>query len=259
MAPFKLISWQVNGLAGLAGFVPWVQASGAAVVALQAVRGDPNDLPMFTRHIQGYSAEWSVAENPTHNGVMVYSATKPQAVQIGLGLRRYDAEGRVIILRYPEFVLVNVLAPTGTRSRAAWFYKMAFLHQVLETLAALRAEGLPVVVCAALHIAHTANDVARPIRVAGYMAEERDWISELLELGFVDTFRYCHPERVAYTWWSARLRAQNQGWRVDYIFVSADLQPLIESAEILDSVAGSEHCPVSVTLALGDDGGLAGS
>lgn len=246
-----IYSWNVNGLrsAAKAGFLAWMQAVQPDILCIQEVRANPNDLDFGLRHPKGYQAYWATAETAGFSGVAMYTQQPPKKIQIGLGLPRFDCEGRTLTAEYDDFTLVNVYVPSGVPGRSKWFYKMAYLFHLLEYAAALHDEGKNVILCGDFNVAHNEIDVARPIRIAGFLAEERDWVNELLEQGFKDTFRALYPETTgAYTWWSNRgeLRQQNRGWRLDYIFASAGLE--LMNAEIHPTVAGSDHCPISVEL-----------
>ncbi len=248
-----LYSWNVNGLrsAGKAGFLEWLAASDAEMVCVQEVRANPNDLDFHLRHPAGYHTYWAVAETAGFSGVGIYTRQTPKRIQIGLGMPRFDCEGRTLTADFDDFTLVNVYVPSGVPGRSKWFYKMAYLYHLLEYAAALKDEGKNVIVCGDFNIAHNEIDVARPIRIAGFLAEERDWVNELLEQGFMDTFRTLHPDQPGgYTWWSTRgdLREQNIGWRLDYIFASLSLRQEVVSAAIHPMVRGSDHCPISVQL-----------
>lgn len=245
----KIVSWNVNGLRSAAknGFSDWLSSSQADIVCLQEVRANPNDLDFALRYPKGYHAHWAVSETPGASGVAIFTRQPPQKIQIGMGLPRFDCEGRTLVAEYEPFTLVNVYVPSGVPGRSKWFYKMAFLYHLLDFVSALHMEEKKVILCGDINIAHNEIDIERPIRIAGFLAEERDWINELLEHGFVDTFRLLHPTQTgAYTWWSNRgdLRQRNVGWRLDYIFASAAL-PILK-AGIHAEVSGSDHCPISV-------------
>ncbi|HLA45843.1 MAG TPA: exodeoxyribonuclease III [Aggregatilineales bacterium] len=247
----SIYSWNINGLRAVPDFLDWLQSLRPDVLCLQEVRADPNQLALEVRHPEGYHTAWATAGQPGYSGIAIYTRHKPLHVHIGMGKSRYDCEGRTLTLEFEQFYLISAYVPSGAPGRSKWYYKMAYLHHLLEYIITLRAEGKAVVLCGDFNIAHTELDLVRPIRVAGFMAEERDWISELLENGFVDSFRALHPERSdAFTWWSYRLREQNRGWRMDYAFISSDLLPFLQEASIHPDIAGSDHCPISLKLQL---------
>lgn len=205
------------------------------MACLQRISIEPNDLPLNARYPKGYTATWG-------GDVLTLSRHQPQRVQQGMGARRFDAEGRALITEFEDFTLLNVVAPAGTNGRGDWFYKMAFLYHLHDVVAARLALGENIILCCSLYIAHRDVDLSRPLQVAGYQPEERDYISELLDLGLVDIFRTLYPETRGYTWHSAR----EVGWRVDYVFGSLQLTP--RRADILTDVEGSAHLPMIVDI-----------
>jgi len=239
----RVASWNVNGLRNLSGFPAWLQ--NVDIACLQEIRAEPHQLDLSLRAVAGYHAYFA----PGSGGTAIYSRQRPDSVQMGLGLVRFDCEGRALTAHYGALAVVCVYVPSGANGRSNWFYKLAFLFHLLDYVVGLLAEGKTVILCGDFNIAHQELDLVRPVRVTGFTAEERDWISELLERGFVDTFRVVHPQQGgAYTWWSQRegMRAQNKGWRMDYIFASADL-PILDAA-IHPDVLGSDHCPVTCSV-----------
>jgi exodeoxyribonuclease-3 len=249
----KLYSWNVNGLRAVAkhGFADWLTSAAPDILCLQETRVQPHQLDLTLRHPQGYHSYWSPAAQAGYSGVGIYTRQEPHRIQVGMGMERFDIEGRTLIAEFADFFLVNTYIPSGAEGRSKWFYKMAFLYQLLDDITLMQAEGKSIILCGDFNIAHQPIDVVRPIRVAGFTAEERDWVSELLEKGFLDAYRHLHPHQEgAYTWWSQRegLRDANRGWRIDYIFISADLAGRLDDAQIHPQVRGSDHCPVSITL-----------
>lgn len=248
----QIFTWNINGLAtggeAALGLLADYQPD---ILCLQETKLPPQQISLALRHPPGYHSYWAPAALADYSGLAIYSRQVPRQVGVGLGQARFDAEGRVLLAKYEGFSVLNVYAPSGAEGRSQWYYKMAFLHQVLDYALALRAEGEGLILCGDFSIAHQNIDLARPLRVAGFMAEERDWISELLDSGFVDAYRHLHPEQTgAYTWWSPRgeARAANQGWRMDYLFISADLTPTLSLASLHPDISGSDHCPASVLL-----------
>jgi exodeoxyribonuclease-3 len=248
-----LASWNVNGLqAAQPAVLSWLADAKPDVLCLQETKLQPHQINLDLRHPQGYQSYWAHAAQAGYSGLAIYSRLPIQQTRVGLGQERYDIEGRLLQLELEAFHLLNVYVPSGASSRSKWFYKMAFLYALLEYVQTLQVEGKPIVLCGDFNMAHSELDVARPIRVAGFMAEERDWISELSECGFVDSYRHLHPEEHGYSWWSNRagLRERNQGWRLDYAFISRDLTPHLHAASLHSEVKGSDHCPISLKLDL---------
>jgi exodeoxyribonuclease-3 len=249
----QIFSWNVNGIRAAAekGFADWLISAAPEFVCLQETRATPDQIPMELRHPPAYHSFWASAQRPGYSGVAIYSRQKPQQVTLGMGSDRFDIEGRTISADFGHFTLISAYIPSGAGGRSRWYYKMAYVHHLLEYVAGLRAEGKSVILCGDFNIAHTELDLVRPVRVEGFMPEERDWISELIDNGFRDSYRHLNPTRQgAFTWWTMRegFRESNRGWRLDYIFISEDV-PLLD-AKIHVGVRGSDHCPVSVEVDL---------
>ncbi len=257
MAHTRIISWNVNGIrAGeRKGFLGWLAGCGADMVALQEIKASEAQLSGELRAACGYSACWLSAERPGYSGVATLSRMACPAITRGIGDPRYDREGRALISRFSAFTLFNVYVPSGTTGPERVAYKLAFTAALHDAVRAELAAGRSLVLVGDLNTAHQALDLARPRenrQTSGFMPEERAAFSELLELGLVDSFRHLHPELVKYSWWTVRAgaRERNVGWRLDYILVSADLAPRLVAAETHPEITGSDHCPVSVVLAL---------
>lgn len=253
----RIISWNVNGIrAGeRKGFLPWLAGCGADVVALQEVKAAPEQLSAELREPTGFHAHWLPAERPGYSGVATLSCAAPLEVRRGLGDPRFDVEGRVLATRFPALTLFNVYVPSGTTGPERVGFKLAFTAALREALRAELAAGRSLVVLGDLNTAFAAIDLARPRenqRTSGFMPEERAALGELFAIGLVDSFRHLHPAAVKYSWWTQRAgaRERNVGWRLDYILVSRDLAPRIVAADTHPEVPGSDHCPVSVELAL---------
>ncbi len=250
-----LLSWNVNGVRALAkkGFLDWLQAGGADVVALQETKCSPEQLSDALLRPPGYHADWCAAERKGYSGVATFSRVPPLSVERGLGDPAFDVEGRVLISTFPQFVLFNIYFPSGNQGPARVAYKLAFYRRFLELVGARIAAGQRVVVAGDVNTAYATIDLARPrenVKTSGFMPEERAALGEFFAAGLVDTFRHARPAEVKYSWWSVATgaRARNIGWRLDYFLVSANLREQILDADILCDVLGSDHCPVSLTL-----------
>lgn len=253
----RIISWNVNGIRAIErkGFADWLAGCGADMVALQEIRAAPEQVSAALREPPGYQAHWLPAERPGYSGVVTFTRTAPGDVRAGLGLPHFDAEGRVLATRFPQLTLYNVYVPSGTTGPERVAFKLDFTTALRKHLRAELAAGHSLVVVGDLNTAFAAIDLARPRenqKTSGFMPEERAALGELFALGLVDSFRHLHPDTVKYSWWTQRAgaRARNIGWRIDYILVSQDLAPRLVAADTHPEVAGSDHCPVSVELAL---------
>jgi exodeoxyribonuclease III len=254
---WKLISWNVNGLraAEKKGFVTWLGDSGAHVVAVQEIKAQPDQLSAALVQPDGYHAAFNSAEKKGYSGVATYAKHPPVKVSTGLGDRRFDADGRVLVTEFEPFVLFNIYFPNGGRGPEWVAHKLAFYQRFLEVAQGYMRAGRALVVTGDFNTAFADIDIARPkenSKTSGFMPGERAKLGEYFEAGLVDTFRHLHPDTVKYTWWDmvSRARERNVGWRLDYFLVSPDLKDRIVAAEIFDEVPGSDHCPISLELKL---------
>lgn len=257
MAPTRIISWNVNGIrAGeRKGFLPWLAGCGADVVALQEIKAAEAQLSAELRAACGYHACWLPAERPGYSGVATLTRAPCPEVVRGIGLPRFDAEGRVLVSRFPAFSLYNVYVPSGTTGPERVAYKLAFAEALRLAVRAELAAGRSLVLVGDLNTAHAEIDLARPREnrnTSGFMPVEREALGDLLAEGLVDSFRHLNPGVQKFSWWTVRAgaRERNVGWRLDYILVSRDLAPRLLAADTHPEVEGSDHCPVSVVLDL---------
>ncbi len=253
----RVTSWNVNGIraAERKGFLPWLQSSGADIVAVQETKAHPDQFSAELRRPPGYHVDWCPAETKGYSGVATFSRVAPQAVTCGLDDPRFDGEGRVLISTFADLLLFNVYVPNGGRGPAWVAHKLAFYERLVEVVQSVMEPGARVVVAGDINAAYAEIDLARPREnrtTPGFLPEEREGMAALFDAGLIDTFRCLHPTTAKYTWWSpwANARARNIGWRLDYILVSPNLRDAIVATDIHREVAGSDHCPVSVTLAL---------
>lgn len=253
--PWKLVSWNVNGIraAEKKGFLDWLSATDADLVALQETKAHPDQLSPALLNPPGYQAAWSAAERKGYSGTVTYSRHAPLKVIEGLGEARFDTEGRTLIHEFPSFVFLNIYFPNGGRGMEYVAHKLAFYRRFLTVVQGYMQAGRSVVATGDFNTAYAEIDLARPkenVKTSGFMPEEREGIGEFFSAGLVDTFRHLHPDMVKYSWWDqvTRARERNVGWRLDYFMVSPDLKDRILAADIHDEVMGSDHCPVSLVL-----------
>lgn len=250
----KLISWNVNGLRACVGkgFMDFFHAADADAVCLQETKMQPDQLSLET---PGYLQYWNSAEKKGYSGTAVFTKAEPLSVAYGIGIPAHDTEGRVITCEYPAFYLVTVYTPNAQQGLARIGYRMAWEDAFRTYLLALDAKK-PVIVCGDMNVAHNEIDLKHPAANrgnAGFSDEERGKFNELLQSGFIDTFRLLYPDKKdAYSWWSYRFHARdtNAGWRIDYFLVSDRLRGKVCKAGILSDVFGSDHCPVLLEIAL---------
>jgi exodeoxyribonuclease-3 len=253
----RLYSWNVNGLraAHKKGFLDWLESEKPDVIGLQETKCHPDQLDEELRNPPGYSTYWASAEKKGYSGVALYTRQVPESVQIGFGISEFDQEGRTIVADYGEYVLITAYFPNGSRDHSRVPYKMDYKREFLTYCNRLRKEGRSVIFCGDVNTAHQEIDLARPkqnAKTTGFLPLERAWIDEVVQEGYVDTFRALHPDQTGgYTWWSyiGGARDRNVGWRIDYFFVSPELMPRIQSAQIHSDITGSDHCPISLSIA----------
>lgn len=248
----KFISWNVNGLRACVGkdFEAIFKSLDADFFCLQETKMQAGQLDL---QFEGYESYWNYAEKKGYSGTAIYTKHKPMNVSYGMGIEEHDHEGRVITLEYDNFFLVTVYTPNSQNELRRLDYRMTWeiaFRQYLKTLDAKK----PVVVCGDMNVAHEEIDIKNPKtnrRNAGFTDEEREKMTELLNDGFIDTFRFKYPEQVTYSWWSYRFKARekNAGWRIDYFLVSDSIKDKITEAKIHTEIMGSDHCPVEVDLA----------
>ena len=251
-----LYSWNVNGIraAHRKGFLSWLEQASPDILGIQETKCHPDQLDDELRNPPGYHTYWAYAEKKGYSGVALYAKQEPNSVTIGLGIDEFDCEGRTIVAEYDDFVFITAYFPNGSRDHHRVPYKMRYKADFLTYCNNLRKNGKSVIFCGDVNTSHQEIDLARPRqnrKTTGFLAEERAWIDEVVEQGYVDTFRWLYPERTgAYSWWSyiGGARSRNVGWRLDYFFTSPDLKSQIVDAAIHPEVLGSDHCPVSLTL-----------
>ena len=248
----RLISWNVNGLRACLnkGFAETFAALDADVFCVQETKMQPGQADFAPA---GYTEYLSSAEKKGYSGTACWTRMAPLSARYGIGPEIHSHEGRAITLEFPEFFLVNVYTPNSQEGLARIDYRMQWEDDLRAYLLELDAHK-PVVLCGDLNVAHNEIDLKNPgpnRGSAGFSDQERAKMTQLLEAGFVDSFRHLHPDATgAYSWWSYRFNARknNAGWRIDYFIVSRRLADRIEKAEILPQVLGSDHCPVLLEL-----------
>ncbi|MBN2311092.1 MAG: exodeoxyribonuclease III [Candidatus Hydrogenedentes bacterium] len=251
-----IFSWNVNGVraAGRNGFARWLEAVQPDVLCIQETKAHPGDVPAPLRDPKGYTSVWHSAKRKGYSGVATYfRANNGPASVTTMGIPRFDAEGRVQVIEYPGFTLINAYYPNSQPERKRLEYKLAFCTAMVKLCGRLRREGKNVIVCGDFNIAHKEIDLARPKQNRnnpGFYPEECARLDRFAAAGYADTFRHFNQEPGHYTWWSYRMqaRAKNIGWRLDYHWVNEEFLPQVKAAKIHNEVMGSDHCPVSITL-----------
>lgn len=250
--PIKVVSWNVNGIRACSkkGLHEFILEEQPDILCLQETKANRDQVEPDLQTLGYEYADWSSAVRKGYSGVATFSVRPPSKVTKGTGKTEYDSEGRFVITSYPEFDLYNIYFPNGGSGETRHDFKQGFLKDLNLHLAKELKAGKKIIVVGDYNVAHQEHDVHDPIRLSkesGFLPEERTWLTNFLELGFVDTFRHFYPEsKDRYSWWSYRelARVGNRGWRIDYVCISRNLLPNLKSADILDQVEGSDHCPV---------------
>ncbi len=249
-----MISWNVNGLRAAVGkgFMDYFKSADADIFSIQETKLQEGQIDLET---EGYFQYWNYAEKKGYSGTAVFTKKKPISVVYGMGIDEHDKEGRLITLEFENFFHVTAYVPNSQAENARLDYRVKWEDDIRDYLMELDRVK-PVIFCGDLNVAHNEIDLKNPktnIGNAGFTYEERGKFTELLESGFVDSFRYFYPETTgAYSWWSYRFNARknNAGWRIDYFVVSQRIAEKMKDAVIHSDVMGSDHCPVELVIDL---------
>ena len=251
----KLATWNVNGIraAHRGGFAKWFKQNELDVVCLQEVKATLDDLTPAQRNPGKHHAWWHSAEKKGYSGVAIISKTEPNQVQVGFGEPKFDCEGRVLIAEFPSFTILSAYFPNSQRDHARLPYKLAFCKRMFAECSERTARGQNVIVCGDFNIAHEERDLANPKSNrdnAGFLPQERAWMTKFLASGFRDAFREFVQENGHYTFWNQRpgVREKNVGWRLDSFVCSESLTDRLKGVEHQTQVRGSDHCPVVLEL-----------
>lgn len=248
----KLISWNVNGIRACInkGFKEFFDEVNADIFCIQETKCQQNQIEL---KFENYFDYWNSAEKKGYSGTAVFTKEKPKTVTYGIGIEEHDKEGRIITLEFENFYLINNYTPNSKRELERLDYRQIWEEEIRKYLLKLN-KTKPVIMCGDLNVAHKEIDLKNPKqnrRNAGFTDEERNKMSELLEAGFSDSFRYLYPEKEnEYTWWSymGHAREKNIGWRIDYFIVSKDIENRIQEAKIHQEILGSDHCPIELDI-----------
>ncbi len=247
----KLISWNVNGIKACLnkGFSDFFKEVNADIFCLQETKCHPEQINL---EFEGYTSYWNSAERKGYSGTAIFTKKQPVNVTYGIGIEEHDKEGRIITLEFENFYLVTNYTPNAKRELERLDYRMVWEDEIRKYLLELNKKK-PVIMCGDLNVAHEEIDLKNPKTNkgnAGFTNEEREKMTELLNAGFIDSYRYLYPEKIEYSWWSymGHAREKNVGWRIDYFIVSNDFRENIKDATIYTEILGSDHCPVGLEI-----------
>ena len=248
----KLISWNVNGIRACVnkGFKDFFNQINADIFCIQETKCQPGQIEL---EFEGYKSYWNSAQKKGYSGTAIFTKKEPINVTYGIGIEEHDQEGRVITLEFENFYMVDIYTPNAKRGLERLDYRQIWEDEIKKYLLRLN-ETKPVIMCGDLNVAHKEIDLKNPKSNrgnAGFTDEEREKMTQLLNAGFIDTFRYLYPEKEdAYSWWSymGKARERNIGWRIDYFIVSDQIKNKIKEAKIYPEIMGSDHCPVGLEI-----------
>ena len=248
----KLISWNVNGIRACInkGFKDFFNKIDADIFCIQETKCQKDQIDL---EFEGYTSYWNSAEKKGYSGTAIFTKQKPISVTYGIGIEEHDKEGRVITLEFEKFYMINIYTPNSKRELERLEYRQIWEDEIRKYMLKLN-KNKPVIMCGDLNVAHKEIDLKNPKtnrHNAGFTDEERNKMTELLDAGFVDTFRVLYPDKEnAYSWWSymGHAREKNVGWRIDYFIVSKSIENCIKEAKIHSEILGSDHCPVELEI-----------
>ena len=254
----RLVSWNVNGYRAVMkkDFLASIAHLNADILGLQEIKLQEAQLTRSMKEIDGYQAAFSFSTvKKGYSGVAAYSRLVPNAVRHGIGIPRFDDEGRIVELEFDAFTFFNVYFPNGQMSDERLRYKLDIYEAFFAHVEPLRKAGKRLIIAGDFNTAHNEIDLKNPgpnAKRSGFLPVERQWLDRIIAMGYVDTFRHRYPDTVKYSWWSYRFNARqnNAGWRIDYFFVSEEIihNGWVKEAFIDTAILGSDHCPVGLVL-----------
>lgn len=254
----KVISYNVNGLRSAMnkGLVDWLKTECPDVICFQEIKAHKENVDHKQFEDLGYETYWYPAQKKGYSGVAIFSKIRPDEVRYGNGYEQSDLEGRVLSLDFGNTTIISAYFPSGTTGDIRQTYKYQWLDEFFDYIEALKRSGRSLIVCGDYNICHKPIDIHNPVsnkNSSGFLPEERAWMDKWFESELIDTFRLHYPDlKDQYSWWSyrANARANNKGWRIDYISVSQDLKDKVSAAGILPDAQHSDHCPVVAEIEL---------
>ena len=251
----KIISYNVNGIRAALkkDFAGWLQQEKPDVICLQETKANKEQVDMTEIEALGYKCYWYSAQKKGYSGVAIFSLTKPDQVIYGMEIKKYDMEGRMIRADFGNLTIISSYFPSGTTGGPRQEFKEAYIKDMQIFIDKLKLERPNIILSGDYNICHTDIDIHNPKKqqkTSGFLPHERQWVSDFIASGFIDSFRLFNPEPHRYSWWSYRAgsRPENLGWRIDYHMVSENLKNRIKSSNILEDIVHSDHCPIMVEI-----------
>ncbi|MFN5183874.1 MAG: exodeoxyribonuclease III [Bacteroidota bacterium] len=251
----RIITYNVNGIRSAIskGLLDWMRTESPDVLCLQEIKASPDQVGFLELEEMGYHHNWYPAQKKGYSGVAIFSKQKPDHVEHGCGIAKYDDEGRVIRADFGRLSVVSVYHPSGSSGDERQAFKMEWLEDFQRYAKELKKKRPYLVLSGDYNICHKPIDIHNPVsnaNTSGFKPEEREWMENFLSGGYIDTFRHFNPDPHHYSWWSYRAnsRAKNLGWRIDYNMATENLKPDLVTAKILPDIKHSDHCPVMLEL-----------
>jgi len=251
----RIITYNVNGIRAAMnkGLVDWIKQASPDVLCLQEIKATPEQVGVFEFEEMGYHHYWYPAQKKGYSGVAIFSKTKPDSVSYGCGIKQYDDEGRVLRADFGKLSVMSVYHPSGSSGDERQAFKMKWLDDFSKYISELKKTRSQLILSGDYNICHRAIDIHNPksnANTSGFLPEEREWMEQFINSGFIDTFRHFNSEPHQYTWWSYRAgsRGKNLGWRIDYNLATNNLEKTLKRSVILPEAMHSDHCPVLLEI-----------
>ena len=251
----KFLSYNLNGIRSAMSkdWINWVKAVNPDVICLQETKAQPDQLDLEVFHSLGYKTYWHSAQKKGYSSVAIFSKTEPDHIEYGCSISRYDCEGRVLRADFGDFSVLSCYFPSGSSGEERQAFKMEFLADFEQYVSELKKSRQKLLISGDVNICREAIDIHNPVsnkNSSGFLPEERAWMGQFLDTGFVDTFRHLNKEGGNYTWWSYRsgARKRNLGWRIDYHLITENLLPQLQRSVILAEAVHSDHCPILLEM-----------
>ncbi len=251
----KIITYNLNGIRSALSkdWDKWLKATGADIVLMQEIKATPEQVDLTIFEKMGYQSYWYPAQKKGYSGVALFTKIKPSHVEYGMGIAKYDDEGRVIRADFGDVSVISVYMPSGSSGEERQAFKMVWLKDFMKYINELKKSRKKLIISGDYNICHKAIDIHNPVsnkNSSGFLPEEREWMESFFKSGFIDCFREFNQEPHQYTWWSYRFnaRAKNLGWRIDYHAATDNLKGKLKSCKILAEAKHSDHCPVLLEI-----------
>jgi exodeoxyribonuclease-3 len=251
----RIITYNVNGIRAAMGkgLIDWMRAAQPDILCVQEIKANPEQVGVFEFEELGYHHYWYPAQKKGYSGVAIFSKMKPDKVEYGCGIEAYDAEGRFIRADYGDVSVISVYHPSGSSGEERQEFKMQWLSDFQNYIKKLEKKRSKLIISGDYNICHKAIDIHNPVsnaNTSGFLPEEREWMEQFINSGFIDSFRYFDQSPHQYSWWSYRAnsRAKNLGWRIDYNMVTKNLEKNLKRSMILPDAKHSDHCPVLLEI-----------